>query len=68
MTERTLIIVQRHLAGEILARFERKGLKLVAAKLMLIPEALARRHHAAHQDYELADAHWLYSQRIGPKT
>ena len=55
MIERTLVIikpdgVQRHLVGEIIARFERKGLKLVAAKLMLIPEALARRHYAAHQD------------------
>ncbi|MBN2313233.1 MAG: nucleoside-diphosphate kinase [Sedimentisphaerales bacterium] len=54
MTERTLVIikpdgVQRHLVGEIISRFERKGLKLVAAKLMLIPEALARRHYAAHQ-------------------
>ena len=55
MTERTLIIikpdaVQRHLAGRIIARFETKGLKLVAAKLMQISEELARRHYAAHQD------------------
>ena len=55
MTERTLVIikpdgVQRHLVGEIIARFERKGLKLVAAKLMLIPETLARLHYASHQD------------------
>jgi nucleoside-diphosphate kinase len=55
MTERTLIIikpdaVQRHLAGQIIGRFEAKGLKLVAAKLMQISEELARRHYAAHQD------------------
>lgn len=55
MTERTLIIIkpdgiQRHLAGEIISRLERKGLKLVAAKLMRIPEKLARRHYAAHKD------------------
>ena len=55
MTERTLIIikpdaVQRHLAGRIVERFEAKGLKLVAAKFMQIPEDLARRHYAAHQD------------------
>ena len=55
MAERTLIIikpdaVQRHLAGRIIARFEAKGLKLVAAKLMQISEELARRHYAAHQD------------------
>ena len=39
MAERTLIIikpdgVQRHLVGEIIARFEKKGLKLVAAKFL----------------------------------
>jgi nucleoside-diphosphate kinase len=55
MAERTLIIIkpdgiQRHLAGEIIARFERKGLKLVAAKLMRISDDLARRHYAAHRD------------------
>lgn len=55
MTERTLIIIkpdaiQRHLAGQIISRFERKGLKLVAAKLMQIPEQLARQHYAAHKD------------------
>ena len=55
MAERTLVIikpdgVQRHLAGQIITRLERKGLKLVAAKLMQIPEELARRHYAAHQD------------------
>jgi nucleoside-diphosphate kinase len=55
MTERTLIIIkpdaiQRHLAGQIISRLERKGLKLVAAKLMQIPEQLARRHYAAHKD------------------
>ncbi len=55
MTERTLIIikpdaVQRHLAGRIISRLERKGLKLVAAKFMQIPEELVRRHYAAHKD------------------
>jgi nucleoside-diphosphate kinase len=55
MTERTLIIIkpdgiQRHLAGKIISRFERKGLKLVAAKFMQISGELACRHYAAHQD------------------
>jgi nucleoside-diphosphate kinase len=55
MAERTLIIikpdaVQRHLAGGIIARFESKGIKLVAAKFLQIPEELARRHYAAHRD------------------
>ena len=54
MAERTLIIVkpdgiQRHLAGEIIARFERKGFKLVACKFMQIPEKLARKHYAVHK-------------------
>lgn len=55
MAERTLIIikpdaVQRHLVGEIIQRFERKGFKLVAAKFMQISEELARKHYAVHQD------------------
>ena len=53
MKERTLIIIkpdgmQRHLAGEIISRFERKGLKLVGAKLMRISELLAREHYSDH--------------------
>lgn len=54
MAECTLIIIkpdgiQRHLAGEIIRRFERKGLKLAAAKFMQIPEELARRLYAVHR-------------------
>ena len=54
MAERTLIIVkpdgvQRHLTGEIITRFEEKGLKLVAAKFMKISEDLARQHYAVHK-------------------
>ncbi len=54
MTERTLIIikpdaVQRQLVGRILSRFEDKGLKIVAAKFMKIPQELARRHYAVHE-------------------
>jgi len=54
MVERTLIIVkpdgiQRHMAGELISRFERKGFKLVAAKFMQIPESLARKHYGAHE-------------------
>lgn len=54
MAERTLIIVkpdgiERHLAGEIIARFERKGFKLVACKFMQIPEKLARKHYVVHK-------------------
>jgi nucleoside-diphosphate kinase len=54
MTERTLIIlkpdaVQRQLVGRIISRFEDKGLKIIAAKLMHIPERLARKHYAVHE-------------------
>ncbi len=54
MVERTLIIikpdgVQRHLMGEIISRFERKGFKLVAAKFMQISETTARKHYAVHE-------------------
>lgn len=52
--ETTLIIlkpdaVQRGLMGEILSRFERKGLRIVAAKMMLVPKELAQQHYVEHQ-------------------
>jgi len=54
MAERTLIIIkpdaiQRHLAGEIIGRFEKKGFKLVAAKFMQISEKLARQLYTVHR-------------------
>jgi nucleoside-diphosphate kinase len=52
--ERTLIIfkpdaVQRALCGEILTRFEKKGLQLVGIKMMKIPTQLAETHYAPHK-------------------
>jgi nucleoside-diphosphate kinase len=52
--ERTLVIikpdaVQRGLVGEIVNRFERRGLRIVGMKLMQIDEALAQRHYAIHE-------------------
>jgi nucleoside-diphosphate kinase len=52
-TERTLILVKpdafaRGLTGEIIARFERKGLSLVALKQMQLDEETAKRHYAEH--------------------
>ena len=52
--ERTLVIckpdaVERGLAGEIVARLERKGLRLVAAELRVVDRALAARHYAEHE-------------------
>ena len=51
--ERTLILVKpdafaRGLTGEIIARFERKGLSLVALRLMTISRELATQHYAEH--------------------
>ena len=51
--DRTLILVKpdafaRGLTGEIIARFERKGLRLVALKQMTVDEDLAKRHYAEH--------------------
>ena len=51
--ERTLVLlkpdaIQRGLVGEIMSRLERKGLKFVAVKLMVISQELARRHYADH--------------------
>jgi len=52
--ERTLVIVkpdgvQRGLTGEILGRFERRGLKIVALKMMAVSRDLAERHYAVHK-------------------
>jgi nucleoside-diphosphate kinase len=52
--QRTLILVKpdafaRHLTGEIIARFERKGLRLVAMSLMTMTRDLAARHYAEHE-------------------
>jgi len=41
--------VQRHLIGDIVSRFEAKGYKLVAAKLMTVPHALAEEHYGEHK-------------------
>ena len=43
-------VLQRRLAGEILTRFERKGLKLVALKLRTISRSLAETHYAEHRE------------------
>ena len=53
--EKTLILVKpdafaRGLTGEIIARFERKGLKIVAAKHMTVTEDLAKQHYAEHAE------------------
>ncbi|MCI2803512.1 nucleoside-diphosphate kinase [Staphylococcus pettenkoferi] len=52
--ERTFLMlkpdaVQRNLIGEVVSRIERKGLKLVGAKLMTVPRSLAETHYSEHQ-------------------
>ena len=42
--------VQRGICGEIISRFEKKGLKLVAMKLMVIPKETAEKHYGEHKD------------------
>ena len=53
-TQRTLVILkpdalQRLIAGELITRFERRGLKIVGLKLQAVPDALAREHYAVHE-------------------
>jgi nucleoside-diphosphate kinase len=53
--DRTLILVKpdafaRGLTGEILARFERKGLKIVALRGMTVTRELAEQHYAEHSE------------------
>jgi len=53
--QRTLILVKpdavrRSLIGEVLSRFERKGLKIVAMKMIHMDRKLAESHYAVHKD------------------
>ena len=52
--ERTLVLVkpdgvQRGLMGEIITRLERRGLRLVAAKFLMVSQELAETHYAIHK-------------------
>jgi nucleoside-diphosphate kinase len=58
--ERSLIIlkpdtVQRGLAGQVLTRFENKGLKIVGAKFMQISRELAETHYCEHKGKDFFD-------------
>jgi nucleoside-diphosphate kinase len=55
VAERTLVLIkpdamQRALAGEILARFERRGLSVRAARLVQVEPGLAEVHYAEHRE------------------
>jgi len=54
LSERTLVLlkpdtVARGLCGEVIQRFEKKGLRLAGMKMIWMDEALAKRHYAAHE-------------------
>lgn len=74
--EKTFIMVkpdgvQRQLIGDILSRFERKGLQLAGAKLMRVTEQMAEKHYAEHQGSLSSESslslllQGLYSQWFG---
>jgi nucleoside-diphosphate kinase len=51
--ERTLVLlkpdcVQRRLAGEVISRFEQKGLNIIALKMLQVTPELSKRHYAEH--------------------
>ncbi|MSY39064.1 MAG: nucleoside-diphosphate kinase, partial [Actinobacteria bacterium] len=55
MSERTLVLVKpdgvaRGLVGEVLARIERKGFKIVALELRTLPKEIAEAHYGEHAD------------------
>ena len=52
--ERTLILIkpdamQRGLAGEVISRLERRGLKIVAIRMLKVSTPLAKKHYAEHE-------------------
>jgi len=52
--ERTLVLIkpdamQRGLAGEVISRLERRGLKIVAVRMLKVSKPLAKQHYAEHE-------------------
>jgi nucleoside-diphosphate kinase len=52
--ERTFVmlkpgVLQRRIAGEVLSRFERKGLKIIALKIVRMDQAMVETHYAEHK-------------------
>jgi len=63
--ERSLVLVkpdgvQRALIGEVISRFERRGLRLVAAKFMQVSKDLAKAHYAEHEGKPFYDGLIFY--------
>jgi len=66
MLERTLVFlkpdaVARHLTGEIISRFERKGFSVVAMRMLRLSEKFVRAHYAAHEGKDFYDGLVNYS-------
>jgi nucleoside-diphosphate kinase len=58
--ERTFVmlkpgVLQRRITGEVLGRFERKGLKIIALKLMRLDKTLVETHYAEHKGKDFYD-------------
>jgi nucleoside-diphosphate kinase len=58
--ERTLVllkpgVLQRRIAGELISRFERKGLKIIALKLLRMDRSLVETHYAEHRGRDFYD-------------
>ena len=74
--ERTFIMikpdgVQRGLVGEIISRFEKKGFKLVAMKLVHATKELLEQHYADLCDIEFTIERgklWMLQTRVGKRT
>lgn len=52
--EKTLVLVKpdgvkKRICGEVISRFERKGLEVEAIKMIQVPEELAKKHYAEHE-------------------
>lgn len=52
--EKTLVLVKpdgvkNRICGEVISRFERKGLEVEAIKMIQVPEELAKKHYAEHE-------------------
>jgi len=69
--ERTFVLakpdaVQRGLIGEIILRLERRGLRLVAAKFLLVSRELAEQHYAVHKGKSFYDGliHYITSAPV----
>ncbi len=61
MRQRTLVLlkpdaINRRLAGEIIARFEKKGLKIVAMKMLWLSREMAEKHYEVHRGKPFYDS------------